>query len=221
MEMDAQNANATSRRDGYISSDSSISSISCWDWPEPPRNDARKRRDCAQTGVAGHAANKPPKKHGEAKQCDRDKENKHPQAGAVDKPPKKKMGGEQCDPDKENKHPQAGQRKKGRSKSLNNALANNFGQGVHQNAGRMRAPSPLGKPMILSKRLSYRINNSTPGKSPITAKKLDFTPVGPMASRQMRVKANRHHQSSLERIGNEGKPPAAKKSKAASKRNSV
>ena len=121
----------------------------------------------------------------------------------------------QSDREKENKPPRgAGKQKVKKSKPFSNVSpGGQFGHGHHRRRGRFFAPSPIGRPMILSRRLSYRINNSTPMKSPITATTLNFSP-------SMKRRPGRHFQSSLERIGHENKP-AAKRSKASNKRNSV
>ncbi len=51
-----------------------------------------------------------------------------------------------------------------------------FGQGgKHKYAGKLRKRSPKSKPMRLSRRLSWRIERSTPLKSPITAVMLNFS----------------------------------------------
>mmetsp|Transcript_30307 Transcript_30307/g.64447 ORF Transcript_30307/g.64447 Transcript_30307/m.64447 type:complete len:240 (-) Transcript_30307:1216-1935(-) len=55
----------------------------------------------------------------------------------------------------------------------------NFGAGIPQrNFAKRRSKSPLDKPMILSRRMSYKITNPafSPLSSPITAVKLTFSP---------------------------------------------
>lgn len=53
----------------------------------------------------------------------------------------------------------------------------NFGRGgKHKLAGKLRPRSPRGGPMRLSYRLSRKIRNGSPLKSPITAFTIDWTP---------------------------------------------
>ena len=139
---------------------------------------------------------------------------KHPKKNAVASHLLKKYRG-----GKENQVPQVGKNKKGRSKSLNNVNASPaFGQGIYRQQRRAFTYSPAGKPMILSRRLSYKINNSTtPDKSPVVATKLEFTPV---ARRKSKGRRSRHHESSLERLGASKRSMAAKKARK-SKRNSI
>ena len=55
-------------------------------------------------------------------------------------------------------------------------IPSGFGQGgKHKFAGKLRKRSPKSKPMRLSRRLSWRIERSTPLKSPITAVTLNFS----------------------------------------------
>ena len=121
---------------------------------------------------------------------------------------------------KENQIPRLGQNKKGRSKSLNNVNASPaFGQGFHRRHRRVFSFSPVDKPMILSRRLSYKINNSTtPDKSPVVATKLAFSPVAP--NRHSKGRRSRHRESSLERLGASNRPAVAKKARK-TKRNSI
>ena len=186
----ASNMNSNDHADGYFSSsDSSLGS-----WPSPPRNAARKpqrgRKATQPTGgdAVARATKPPPQKNGAPNANQRDKENKDPRLGNG---------------------------KKERSKSLNNA-SSKFGRGCPYRHPKFRGISPRDKPMILSRRLSYRINNSTPDKSPITAVKLHFTPTTSLP----RGRKNRHTQSSLERL-NDSTSSAVKKYSGASKRNSV
>eukprot|EP00985_Skeletonema_marinoi_P006652 scaffold2890_cov93-Skeletonema_marinoi.AAC.2 len=52
-----------------------------------------------------------------------------------------------------------------------------FGRGgKHKFAGKLRRGSPLSKPMRLSRRLSWKIQRSSPLRSPISAVRLDWTP---------------------------------------------
>ena len=56
-------------------------------------------------------------------------------------------------------------------------IPRDFGRGgKHKFAGKFRRRSPMTKPMRLSRRLSYKIQRSTPIKSPITALTLNWTP---------------------------------------------
>jgi hypothetical protein len=117
--------------------------------------------------------------------------------------------------DKENRDPRAAERKKGRSKSLNNrpcpSPGGQFGRG--KISRRKDIPNSRG-PMILSRRLSYRINSSTPGKSPVVATMLKFTPNNP--NKVVVAKGRCHVKSSLEKIGQ-----SSKQSRVGSKRKSV
>lgn len=91
-------------------------------------------------------------------------------------------------------------------------------EGAHRNKGRVRSQSPPGKPMILSRRLSFRISDPkrSPLPSPISAVKLMFSPsyAKPATSAASSKPKNRHQKSSLEQIGSE-KPPKSKPSKNA------
>jgi len=52
-----------------------------------------------------------------------------------------------------------------------------FGRGgKHKFAGKLRQRSPLSKPMRLSRRLSWKIQRSSPLRSPISAVRLNWTP---------------------------------------------
>jgi hypothetical protein len=100
---------------------------------------------------------------------------------------------------KENKNPREVGRKKGRSKSLSNrplpSPGGQFGRGKISRRLSRKLPNSAG-PMILSRRLSYRINNN-PGMSPIVATTLSFTP-----NKVVPKGRSRHHsKSSLEKIG--------------------
>ena len=182
----ASKMNSNAHADGYLSSsDSSIGS-----WPSPPRNTSRQplrgRKAPQQNGRDAVArAMKPPRK------------NKAPVADQRDK---------------ENKDPRVGNDKKKRPKSLNNASSIKFGRGNPYRYGKFRDESPRGKPMMLSRRLSYRINNSTPDKSPITAVTLQFTPIMIMPNGR-KNRTDRHAKSSLEQLEklNDNTPSVAKK----------
>ena len=191
--------------DGYFSSSQSEGFVAR---PVPLKNAGRKRKDNTTTA----------------------KISAGPMNGKTTAPSQslwKNRGGKQCNKltktrrgkkyeiDKENKDPRVGQRKT-RSKSINNTTFESFGRGVHPRAGKFRTISPKDKPMILSRRLSYRINNSTPGRSPITAHKLIFSPM--LAADNSKRRKSRRRQSSLERVG---KPDEATKSRLATKRYSV
>lgn len=181
--------NNTKRGEDYFSSSSDSSIDSNGSSALPP---ARKKSRANDDAAAKH-----PKKN----------------ATAASHLLKKYRGG------KENQVPQVGKNKKGRSKSLNNFNASPaFGQGIYRQQRRAFTYSPAGKPMILSRRLSYKINNSTtPDKSPVVATKLEFTPV---ARRKSKGRRSRHHESSLERLGASKRSMAAKKARK-SKRNSI
>ncbi|KAL3795936.1 hypothetical protein HJC23_002207 [Cyclotella cryptica] len=182
----ARKRRASDHPNGYFSSpslaDSSDASVS---WPSPPNNAPPKscRSGNATNGAAATS------KNGGYK------------GGASSQQPKKNEGGPQCTRDKENEDPRKAERKARSSKSFNGSLHDGFGRGcVHKNAGRMRTKSPVGKPMILSRRLSYKINNGTPQKSPVMAVRLMFSPMPVARYQSKKSRTDRHGQSSLETL---------------------
>jgi hypothetical protein len=197
---------AAAHENGYLSSpsiDDSYHEEASARWPTVPKNAARQSRP------VGGAANAPKSRGGYKNNAT---------AAATFQPTKKNGGGPQCTRDKENNNPGLAKCKRGRSKSL----TNEFGRGAHhKHQGRMRTHSPPGKPMILSRRLSYRINNATPGRSPVAATKLLFSPIVRVPATK-KSRTNHHQQSSLERLASPKPSKPSKRSNAAhSKRRSV
>lgn len=89
-----------------------------------------------------------------------------------------------------------------RPKIPNIPSASGFGQGgKHMFAGKLRKRSPLSKPMRLSRRLSWKIERSSPLRSPITAVRLNWTPA-------TRLGVSKKHEKSVEE--GEIKTPEAK-----------
>ncbi|KAL7476737.1 hypothetical protein ACHAW6_002578 [Cyclotella cf. meneghiniana] len=191
----ARKRGAPAHSNGYFSSpslaDMSDASVG---WPSPPNN-ASPVPNSHRSGNATKGA------------FDASKGGGYKDVSASGEP--------QCTREKENKDPRLAERKGARAKSLNANLYDGFGRGcAHKNAGRMRTRSPAGKPMILSRRLSYKINNGTPQKSPVTAVRLMFSPVTPMPAARYQAKksrTNRHGKSSLESL--ETRKPQAMPSK--------
>ena len=185
----ARKRGASAHSNGYFSSPSlADTSDASGGWPSPPNNAPPKSHSSGNATKGAIAASK----------------SSGYKDVSASRPPKNREGGPQCTREKENEDPRLAERKGARAKSLNANLYDGFGRGcVHKNAGRMRTKSPAGKPMILSRRLSYKINNGTPHKSPVTAVRLMFSPVTPMPAARYQAKksrTNRHGQSSLEML---------------------